>query len=171
MKKSRKPGKTNTGGMMENKEQVLEKVAEVYQWLDERISENVKLNVRCAGCGRCCNFSDFDHRLFVSSPELIYFYEKIGPEIKPMTAGQCPYNINGKCAIYEDRFAGCRIFFCKDDADFQNQLSESALKKFKKICSISQVPYRYLDLQTALNNGLTNICRSAEGQPAADRSI
>jgi Fe-S-cluster containining protein len=63
---------------------------------------------------------------------------------------RCPYNIKGKCTVYKFRFAGCRIFCCKGDADFQSRLSETALKKFKAICEQFQIPYRYLDLPTAL---------------------
>jgi hypothetical protein len=157
--------------MMKNKGKLLERVAEVYKWLEEQINKKVSSDENCAACGRCCNFTDFDHGLFVSTPEIIYFREKVGRETRPMTTGQCPYNINGKCMIYENRFAGCRIFFCMAEVDFQNQLSESALRKFKEICLEFKIPYRYMDLQTALNDGLANIYRSAGERPAADHSI
>ncbi|MHC4131000.1 MAG: YkgJ family cysteine cluster protein [Planctomycetota bacterium] len=157
--------------MMKNKKQLLDRVAEVYQWLDEQINNYVSSDENCATCGRCCNFADFDYGLFVSTPEIIYFHEIVCLETRPMTTGQCPYNTSSKCTIYENRFAGCRIFFCKGDVDFQNRLSESALKKFKEICLEFKIPYRYMDLQTALNDELTNICRSAGGQPAGDHSV
>jgi hypothetical protein len=48
-------------------------------------------------------------------------------------------------------FAGCRIFCCRGDADFQHRLSEAVLKKLKAICTELEIPYRYLDLTTALN--------------------
>ncbi len=64
---------------------------------------------------------------------------------------RCPYNIGDKCTIYEYRFAGCRIFCCKADTDFQSRLSESALRKLKSLCTEFQIPYRYTDLATALN--------------------
>jgi hypothetical protein len=157
--------------MMKNKNELLKRVAEVYQWLDEQINKNISSDDLCTACGRCCNFADFDHSLFVSSPEIIYFHEKVGPETRPMTLEKCPYNISGRCTIYENRFAGCRIFFCKGEVDFQNQLSELALKKFKEICLEFKIPYRYMNLQTALSEGITNICQSGGGQPAGDRSI
>ena len=77
--------------------------------------------------------------------------------VKPMTTGRgstslttgCPYNIEGKCSVYEHRFSGCRIFSCKGDTDFQSRLSERALKKFKSLCTDLQIPYRYTDLATA----------------------
>jgi len=140
---------------------LLEKVAEVYNWLGLQTHHYSDPAKGCALCGECCNFDSpvpaseqrFDHRLFVTAPELMYLAANLDSEnIKPMTSSRCPYNISGKCTIYEYRFAGCRIFHCKADVDFQSELSESALKKFKSICTEFQIPYRYTDLASALNS-------------------
>jgi hypothetical protein len=81
----------------------------------------------------------------------MYLSANIGVEnIKPITGGKCPYNVEGKCTIYEYRFAGCRIFCCKADKNFQSSLSEASLEKFKFLCEEFDVPYRYNDLPTAL---------------------
>ncbi|GAJ10797.1 unnamed protein product [marine sediment metagenome] len=140
---------------------LLGKVAEIYTWLDTKIRDNNKLTGQCKACGKCCDFGSpdqgFDHRLFVTSPELMYLTTgqqaaNLGAEnIKSMPTKRCPYNIDGKCTVYEYRFAGCRIFYCNADADFQSELSESALKKLKSLCVEFQIPYRYTDLATALN--------------------
>lgn len=83
----------------------------------------------------------------------MYLTANLGAEnIKPMTDSRCPYNIDGKCTIYEYRFAGCRIFCCNADADFQSRLSEEVLKKLKSTCAEFQIPYRYTDLAVGLNN-------------------
>ncbi len=135
------------------KNQLLNKVAEIYEWLDEQIRLSDDLVVRCDGCGRCCDFESFDHRLFVTPPELMYLAANLGAEKhKAMPSSRCPYNIAGRCTIYEYRFAGCRIFCCKGDTDFQNILSESALEKFKSLCNEFQIGYRYSELATALNS-------------------
>lgn len=132
---------------------LLTKVAEIYKWLDAQICQNSDLAGVCDACGRCCDFDVFDHRLFVTTPEILYLAANLGVEkIKPMPAGRCPYNITGKCSIYEYRFAGCRIFCCKSVRDFQSALSESAIKKFKVLCTRLEIPYRYADLATALND-------------------
>lgn len=140
---------------------LLRKVAEIYDWLDSQIHKNSALAGFCDVCGKCCNFEGFDHRLFVTTPEMIYFAAKVGDEnvnpphvwrIKPMTTNRCPYQTNNKCTVYKFRFAGCRIFCCKGDADFQSGLSEMAVKKFKSICEQFQIPYRYIDLEVALNS-------------------
>jgi len=131
---------------------LLGKVAEINDWLDAQIRENADLLGRCNICGKCCNFDSYDHHLFVTQPEVMYLTAKLGSEnIKPMTAGICPYNIDGKCTVYEYRFASCRIFCCNGDADFQSRLSESAMEKLKSICVEFQIPYHYSDLATALN--------------------
>jgi len=136
----------------ETDSQLLKRVAEVYNWLDSQARHHNDLAGVCDVCGKCCDFESFDHRLFVTPPELMYLAAKLGAEkIRPMSGSRCPYNIGGKCTVYEYRFAGCRIFCCKADADFQSRLSESALEKFKSICTEFQVPYCYSDLATALN--------------------
>ncbi len=140
---------------------LLEKVAEIYNWLDTQIRDNNKLTGQCKACGKCCDFASpapateqgFDHRLFVTPPELMYLTANLGAEnIKLMQTNRCPYNIDGKCIVYEYRFASCRIFYCKADVDFQGELSESALKKLKSLCTELQIPYHYTDLADALNS-------------------
>jgi Fe-S-cluster containining protein len=135
--------------------QFLKRVAEIYKWLDSQISNNNPPGM-CNVCGKCCDFGKFDHRLFVTTPELMYLRANLhGENLKPMKTERCPYNIKGKCSIYEYRFSGCRIFSCKADSDFQNELSESTLKKLKSLCTEFQIPYRYADLATALNSFTT----------------
>jgi hypothetical protein len=83
----------------------------------------------------------------------MYLAESLSPEnIKSMPTNRCPYNIDGKCTVYEYRFASCRIFCCSADVDFQSKLSESALEKLKSLCTEFQIPYRYTDLAAALNS-------------------
>ena len=132
--------------------QLLKRVAEIYDWVGLQVHDNSDLAGVCNGCGKCCDFESFDHRLFVTPPELMYLAVNLDTEnVKPMPTSRCPYNIGGKCTVYEYRFAGCRIFCCRADTDFQSRLSESALKKFKSICTEFRIPYRYNDLPTALN--------------------
>jgi Fe-S-cluster containining protein len=138
------------------RKQLLIKVAEIYDWLDSQICESADLAGRCNACGACCDFESFEHRLFVTTPELIYLAANQGDEkIKQMHTGRCPYNTNDKCSIYEQRFAGCRIFCCRADKDFQSTLSESTLKQFKSLCTQLKIPYQYSDLAAALNSFAT----------------
>ena len=161
---------------------LIEKVAEIYDWLDVQVRRCSELAGACKSCGNCCDFDGFDHHLFVTTPELMYLTANLGVALTAETAesaeknknkirrsdntknlsvlcelggkrkmSRCPYNIGGRCTVYEYRFAGCRIFCCNGDADFQSKLSESALKKLKSVCTEFQIPYRYTDLAVVLN--------------------
>ena len=133
--------------------ELLNRVAEIYSWLDEQIRLNDGRVGRCDSCGRCCDFEAFDHRLFVTPPELMYLAANLGAEnVRPMPDSRCPYHLVCQCTVYKYRFAGCRIFSCKGDSDFQSGLSESSQKKFKSICTEFKIPYRYTDLATGLKN-------------------
>ena len=138
---------------MKTNRRIVNKVREIYGRLDSQTRDQTNLAGACRACGKCCDFGEFDHRLFVTPPELMYLSAEMGTEgIMPMPTSRCPYNIDGKCTVYEHRFAGCRIFCCKGDADFQSKLSESALEKLKSLCTEFEIPYRYTELAGALNS-------------------
>jgi len=132
-------------------ESLIEKVGEIYNRIAEELKANRRLAGDCRSCGKCCNFAEFDHRLYVTPVEIDYLAFHIGAEnIKPMQNGICPYNIEGKCSVYEWRFAGCRVFSCRGDKDFQSLVTESVLKELKGLCIKFNIPYRYLELPEAL---------------------
>ena len=125
---------------------IANEVAAIYSRLDKQIKEYAG---DCSACGKCCDFASFGHKLFISSPEMVCLSYNI--DIKPMPTDRCPYLADNKCTIHTHRFAACRIFFCKADEDFQSELSEQTLNKFKSLCTEFNLPYRYTDLATALN--------------------
>ncbi len=129
-----------------------EKVAEIYDWLEAQLSDVDEEN-QCSACGKCCDFEGYDHCLFVTGPELMYLAANMGQEnVKSMPSGRCPYNIEGKCTVYDYRFASCRIFSCGGDANFQSELSELTLQKLKSLCEEFRIPYSYRELAFVLNN-------------------
>jgi hypothetical protein len=127
---------------------ICEQVKQIYDWLDSQIK---LYDPDCSACGKCCDFDSFGHKLFVTSPELLYFYENLKP-LSKMTPGRCPYQKENKCTAREFRFSGCRIFFCKGDQEKQNALYEETIKKFKKLCDDYNLPYQYTELSAALNH-------------------
>jgi Fe-S-cluster containining protein len=135
---------------MNNTAAIVAAVEEVYRHIDAEVSRHT---YGCSACGKCCDFDVYDHRLFVTSPEMVYLLAKLGrANILPMAGGLCPYNLRGECTVHPYRFAGCRIFFCKGDAEKQAQLSERISSRFKAICQEYGLDYYYTDLKTALNN-------------------
>ena len=132
-------------------EALVKAVGELYAWLDREIEAAVDPGRECRCRGDCCDFETFDHRLYVTTPELLYFQAQQGDlPLRPMTTGRCPYNEAGRCTVYATRFAGCRIFGCQRSEALHSRLSEAALLKFKSLCEAHNIPYRYVDLATAL---------------------
>jgi hypothetical protein len=132
---------------------MIKQVAQIYDWIDARLAEVPDRAGRCAACGKCCNLKKYNHRLFVTTPDLIYLATNLNTKtLKPMPIGICPYNENGKCTVYEYRFAGCRTFCCDREKNLQSRLAEFTLQQLKQICLQVQIPYRYIDLPDALNN-------------------
>ena len=131
-----------------NKAAIAASVQEVYNWIDAEVSNNT---ATCDACGKCCNFEAYDHRLYVTSPEMIHFAANV-TDVKKMLSGICPYLHESKCTVHSFRFAGCRIFLCTGDPELQSRLSEQALEKLKEICEKFDIDYKYTDLKTTLNS-------------------
>ncbi len=137
---------------MSQNEDVISEIGRVYEWLDQTLASHEAQAGHCVACGKCCHFDAYGHRLYVTHAEMLYFAAKIGAEnLKPMPSGQCPYQINGKCSVHAHRFSGCRIFCCRGESDFQNQLTEQTLNKIKAMSDSLDIPYEYVDLRQALN--------------------
>ena len=146
---------------MRKNDQVIARVSEIYKWIDEQLGQNPAAGLprptsgrveagACSACGKCCDFEAFGHRLFVTTPEMIYFADKTGGQkFKQMTTGRCSYQHDSKCTVYKYRFAGCRIFSCKGNVDFQSELTEAVVRKFKDLCEKFKIPYQYAELPTA----------------------
>lgn len=135
--------------------QVIDRVRQIYDQIDTVLQNSPSLAGKCSACGKCCSFESFGHRLYITPPELEYLVFQIGKEnVRPMKNGVCPYNKNGKCSVYNYRFASCRIFYCSGDKDFQSQLTESILAQFKKLCQDLAVPYKYMELADALSGSI-----------------
>lgn len=151
---------------MQTNPQIIQEVRDIYQWLDTQLAG---LDRSCRACGQCCDFETFGHRLYVTTPELIYFVASLTkrgqtpftlngpikrgqePFILAMPGGVCPYRIEGKCSVYPYRFSGCRIFTCGgSDTEQENALCEQAIRKFKDLCHRHKLPYHYVYLKAGL---------------------
>jgi Fe-S-cluster containining protein len=158
-------------GKPERHRRLLKEVAALYDWIDGQVKQDPARAGRCQACGACCDFPAYDHRLFVTPPELAYLAAKLGVQkLRTMTTGRCPYQQGTACTVHEHRFATCRIFCCKGDPDFQSEGSEEALRRLKTLCEEFRVPYRYRDLGAALAAFNCDTCQSASGPCPADRA-
>ena len=135
-------------GRLNESAQLIQEVDAIYQWLDEQLAE---MDSSCRACGDCCDFESFGHKLYVTTPELLYFQYHLGEPVRAMTADVCPYRIDGQCTVYPYRFSGCRIFSCKGDTEKENALCEQAISKFKTLCDKHRIPYNYVYLRAGLD--------------------
>jgi len=138
-------------------EKVIDEMKDIYSWLDERIKSYANPET-CPGCGQCCDYENFGHRIFITTPEILYLQNaladgKLANNFK-ITIGQCPFLAEGKCSVRDFRFGPCRIFFCKSLARWQNDLTEEFLSRVKQLCRDKNVEYRYIDIPTAVENFL-----------------
>lgn len=132
---------------MRKESHIIHEVEAIYRWIDGEVAG---LEQSCRACGQCCDFEAFGHRLYVTTPELMHFKHHMGPEIREMPDGICPYREEGKCSVYPYRFAGCRIFSCGGDSEQQHLLSEQAVHKFKALCTQYGIEYHYVYLKVGL---------------------
>lgn len=131
---------------------VVKKIEQLYNWLDSQIAANISADA-CSACGDCCKYEQFAHRIYVTTPEIIFLKNKLNTEkLKSAKDGTCPYQIDNKCSIRDYRFAPCRIFFCNADQNLQSQLSEKYLIKIKEICEEHNIEYKYQNLPDALKS-------------------
>ncbi|AQQ09083.1 hypothetical protein L21SP3_00881 [Sedimentisphaera cyanobacteriorum] len=136
---------------MTDKRKVLEEVVKVYASIERRLStENIP---HCRQCGSCCNFARFGHRLYVSTPEIMYFRHYV-PAKAELINGKCPYLKDSKCSVHKYRFAGCRVFNCMMSEQLQSEISEFAVKRFRNICDKHGLEYQYIDLEQALQSDI-----------------
>jgi Fe-S-cluster containining protein len=156
-------------GAPERQRQILSEVASLYAWIEAQLAIDSKRSGRCRACGACCDFAAYDHRLYVTPPELIYLAHGLqASRLALMTTGRCPYQKDGKCSVHEHRFSGCRIFCCDGDSGFQSELSEAVIRGLKAICERFEVPYRYAELSVALAAFSSDTCLSAEARSHGD---
>ena len=130
---------------------IIQEVDAIYQWIDQQLAQ---MDSSCRACGDCCDFESFGHKLYITTPELLYFQHFISPQA--MTTGICPYRIDGKCTVYPYRFSGCRVFSCKGDAEKENALCEQAIKKLKTLCDKHLISYHYVYLKRGLEMMLSD---------------
>jgi Fe-S-cluster containining protein len=138
---------------MSKRDALLKAVENLYTQIDQDVQTHVDPDNDCRQSGACCNFAVYGHRLYVTTPEVIYFADRLGTDsLQPMLDGTCPYMKDRRCTAYAARFSGCRIFGCRRDADLQSTWSEDALQHLKELCLEYDLEYHYTDLATALNN-------------------
>lgn len=134
-------------------------ISGLYENLDKRLAA---AGPTCRNCGSCCDFEQFDHRLYVTTLEMLYFVASArgsagdGAAMRLLRPkkGACPYLTRTGCGARAYRPTGCRIFYCTGlDAAFQAETSEQTLDVMRKLHQQFSAPYYYANLLEWLTSG------------------
>ena len=119
------------------------------------------LNLNCENCGKCCDFDRFDHRLYVTTLEILYFWNNLNKQkisfpqdlISDQKFSRCPYQQGQGCLARAFRPSGCRIFFCRDvPSKFQHELMEKCMQRLYVLHDKYEVLYYCADILDWLKN-------------------
>jgi uncharacterized protein len=126
---------------------IMDAIAQVYGDLGKRLAAADPI---CVNCGQCCHFTDYGHRLYVTTLEILYLTQHDPlPCDNPqsLVEGRCPYQLDSNCTVRQFRPASCRIFFCRSlDPRFQSELTEQVLARLRRLHEQFHAPYLYADL-------------------------
>ncbi len=115
----------------------------LYREIDSRIG---MVQGTCDNCKRCCDFALSGLNLFVTNVELACFLLHTD-QIPEITGARCPFlDDRAGCSARAARPIGCRTFFCKPPAGYDQQiLYEEALSAVKQFVRERDLPYFYVE--------------------------
>lgn len=107
----------------------------------------------CWASGRCCNFKNTGHLLYVTGLEAACTLTRLAPRAliraeleRAMRDGDCPFLTGHTCGIHTIKPLGCRVYFCDTSAqDWQQELSERGMELIRSVHTRHNVPYRYAE--------------------------
>ena len=101
----------------------------------------------CLGGGACCKFDLFDHRLYVTMPELAYLTLEPPPQPGRVRRRRCPYQVGPRCTGHARRPLGCRTFFCRTPRRAQlEEVHERFARRIRRLHDEHALPYVYADM-------------------------
>lgn len=117
----------------------------------------------CWASGRCCNFTQAGHRLYVTGLEAAYTVSlapatpgarELTPEslADAVARGGCPFQAANLCSAHTIKPLGCRVYFCDRGAQrWQEDLSERMLARVRALHEGHSIPYAYAEWGTLLS--------------------
>jgi len=119
----------------------------IYQLVADQIEAR---GPACWASGRCCNFANAGHRLYVTGLEAAFTIVNL-PKLLTLedvanaeSRGDCPFLLANLCAVHTIKPLGCRVYFCDRSAQtWQHEVSERALAMIRALHEQFGVPYRY----------------------------
>ncbi len=123
---------------------IVARLEAVYDFVSDAVAER---GPACWASGRCCNFDQAGHLLYVTGLEAAYTVQRAHDPRQstslPMLHA-CPYQEGNLCGAHPMRPLGCRVYFCDRSAqEWQRELAEEGIARVRAIHDEHGVPYRY----------------------------
>jgi Fe-S-cluster containining protein len=141
--------------------EVCRAVVRIHAQLQEEIDRRRPI---CVLSGRCCQFEEYEHRLYVTTMELAAFVHDLRhgdagavklDSARAWDGSGCPFQVGKLCGAHAIRPFGCRVFFCDATAmDWQEQQYAHFHALLRQLHETLQVPYYYLEWRSALRSVL-----------------
>lgn len=126
------------------------KILEIYGAADRAVAAAGPV---CVASGRCCQFKEHGHTLFLSNLEAEVLLAAAPAYEQPASADFCPFQKGQLCTAREPRPLGCRVYFC--DPAYQEtgrQISEEYLRRLKQLAQDHGLSWHYAPLHHYLNH-------------------
>jgi Fe-S-cluster containining protein len=115
----------------------------LYLRIDGQIGQ---VQTTCQNCRRCCDFALSGLNLYLTNLEMAFFITQV-KTIPDSFTNRCPWlNDKSGCTVRHARPIGCRTFFCKPPAHYDQQvIYEDALSQVKGFLEKNNLPYSYTE--------------------------
>lgn len=158
-----------------NDERIAGELEAIYQLAADAIEAR---GPACWASGRCCNFREAGHRLYVTGLETAYTISRLPTTAIAKTESQgqgvlggvltaealataiarggCAFQIANLCGVHTIKPLACRVYFCDRSAqDWQHELSERLIAMVKSLHDLHGLEYRYGEWGGMLEEFLT----------------
>lgn len=137
---------------------IAQSLESVYAMIADEITKRAPA---CWASGRCCNFKQSGHLLYVTGLEAAYAVARLtasSPRLSPhslevaVESGGCPFQVGNLCGIHTIKPLGCRVYFCDRSAqEWQQALTERAMADIRALHDRENIDYRYAEWRSLLS--------------------
>ena len=103
-----------------------------------------RLGAPCEACGRCCRFTEFGHRLWLTNLEADYLCARHGRRAA-VEPGVCAYLDGTSCSARDGRSLACRTFHCGLPAGVVEEITNRYFERLREIARAAGLSLEYVD--------------------------
>jgi Fe-S-cluster containining protein len=141
--------------------QIASRLLAIYQMIADQVASR---GPACWASGRCCNFRETGHLLYVTGLEAAFHLCNARTRLTvddlqaSIDRGDCPFLRGNLCGEHEVKPVGCRIYFCDRSAqDWQQDVHEMLITDLRRLHERHGIAYRYGEWRSMLRQVLTHV--------------